>query len=61
VFEEINDLTRRLMQAQVVHTQRQADTAPRLAVEAWLQRHGVISITHNQRLSPIFHKEIAHN
>jgi len=60
-FEEINTLTQRLMQTQVVCTQRQADTVRRLAVEAWLQTHGVITITQNHRVSPIFPEKIAHN
>jgi hypothetical protein len=33
VFDGINDLTRTLIQARAVHTQRQAETARRLAVE----------------------------
>ena len=61
VFEEINALTRTLMQAQTDCTPRHAGTARRLAVEAWLQKHGVISITQNHRVLPIFLEEIAHN
>jgi hypothetical protein len=61
VFEEINDLTQMLMQPQGVCSQRQADTVRRLAVEAWLQKEGVISITQNHRVSPIFPEKIAHN
>ena len=49
------------LQAQGVCTQRQADTVRRLAVEAWLQKEGVISITQNHRVSPIFPEKIAHN
>ncbi len=60
-FEEINDLTQRLLQAQGGCTQRQADTVRRLAVEGWLQKEGVISITQNHRVSPIFPEKIAHN
>ena len=60
-FEEINDLTQMLMQAQGVCTQRQAGTVRRLAVETWLQRNGIITITQSHRVSPIFQKEIAHN
>jgi len=60
-FEEINDLTRMLLQAQGVCTQRQADTVRRLAVEAWLQKEGVIRITQHHRVSPIFPEKIAHN
>jgi hypothetical protein len=61
VFEDINDLTRRLMQARAVHTQRQAETARRLAVETWLQSNGVITITQNKQVLPVFLEEIAHN
>lgn len=60
-FEEINDLTQMLIQAQGVCTQRQADTVRRLAVEAWLQKNGIITITQNHRVSPIFPEKIAHN
>jgi hypothetical protein len=61
VFEEVNDLTQMLRQAQGGCTQRQADTVRRLAVEAWLQKEGVISISQNHRVSPIFPEKIAHN
>jgi hypothetical protein len=61
VFDVINDLTWRLMQARAVHTQRQAETARRLAVETWLQRNGVITITQNKKVLPIFLEQSAHN
>jgi len=61
VFEAINELIRRLRQAQGVFSQRQADTVRRLAVEAWLQKNGVITITQNHRVSTIFPEKIAHN
>lgn len=61
VFEEINDLTRRLMESRSVRTQRQAEAARRLAVETWLQSNGVITITQNKRVLPVFLEEIAHN
>ncbi len=61
VFDAISALTRRLMQARAVHTQRQAETARRLAVETWLQLNGVITIIQNKKVLPIFLKEIAHN
>ena len=50
-FDWINALTRTLIQVWAVHTQRQAETAPRLAVETWLQRNGVITITQNKNRS----------
>lgn len=49
------------MRAQSVRTQRQADAARRLAVEAWLQRNGIITITQHSRVLPVFFKQIAHN
>jgi hypothetical protein len=61
VFEEINELTRRLMESRSVRTQRQAEAARRLAVETWLQSHGVITITQNKKVLPVFLEEIAHN
>ena len=61
VFEEINELTRTLLQVRAVHTQRQAETTRRLAVETWLQCNGVITITQNRKVLPVFLEEIAHN
>jgi transposase len=61
VFDAISALTRILMQARAVHTQRQAETARRLAVETWLQRNGVITITQNKKVLPIFLEQSAHN
>ena len=61
VFDWINELTRVLIQVSAVHTQRQAATARRLAVETWLQTNGVITITQNQTVLPIFSENNAHN
>jgi hypothetical protein len=61
VFKEINDLTWRLMESWTVRTQRQAEAVRRLAVETWLQSNGVITITQNKRVLPVFLEEIAHN
>jgi len=61
IFEEINELTRMLMESRSVRTQRQAETARRLAVETWLQRNGVITITQNKKVLPVFLEQIAHN
>ena len=61
IFDWINDLTRELIQASAVHTQRQAEAARRLAVETWLQRNGVITITRNKIVLPIFPEKNAHN
>ena len=60
-FDWINELTRTLIQVWAVHTQRQAETARRLAVETWLQRNGVITITQNKKVLPIFPEKTAHN
>jgi transposase InsO family protein len=60
-FDWINELTRTLIQVWAVHTQRQAETARRLAVETWLQRNGVITITQNKKVLPIFFQQFAHN
>jgi transposase InsO family protein len=61
IFDWINELTRALIQVSAVHTQRQVDTARRLAVESWLQRNGVITITQNPKVLPIFPEKTAHN
>ena len=61
VFDWINELTRALIQVWAVHTQRQVETARRLAVETWLQRNGVITITQNQKVLPLFSEKTAHN
>jgi transposase InsO family protein len=61
IFDWIHQLTRALIQVSAVHTQRQVDTARRLAVETWLQRNGVITITQNQKVLPIFPDKTAHN
>ena len=60
-FDWINELTLTLIQVGAVDTQRQAQTARRLAVETWLQRNGVITITQNQKVLPVFLQQFAHN
>jgi transposase InsO family protein len=57
----INELTRMLIRAWEVRTPRQAETARRLAVETWLQSNGVITITQNRKVLPVFLKTFAHN
>ena len=59
-FDWINELTMTLIQVWAVHTQRQAETARRLAVETWLQRNGVITITQNKKVLPILLEQFAH-
>jgi len=61
IFDWISELTKALIQVSAVHTQRQVETARRLAVETWLQRNGVITITQNKKVLPIFPEETAHN
>jgi hypothetical protein len=60
-FDWINELTMTLIQVLAVHTQSQAETLRRLAVEAWLQRNGVITITQNKKVLPVFLEQFAHN
>jgi hypothetical protein len=61
IFDWINGLTTSLIQVLAVHTQRQVETARRLAVETWLQRDGVITITQHKKVLPIFREKTAHN
>ena len=61
IFDGNGELTRTLIQARAVHTQRQAETSHRLAVETWLQTNGVITITQNKKVLPIFLEKPAHN
>ena len=61
IFDWINELTMTRIQVLAVHTQYQAETARRLAVETWLQRNGVITITQNKKVLPIFPEITAHN
>ena len=60
-FDWINELTSLLIRAWAVRTPRQAETARRLAVETWLQSNGVITITQNQKVLPVFSQKTAHN
>ncbi len=61
VFDEINALTWTLMQARGVCTADEADIIRRVAVQAWLQKHRVITITQNDRVLPVFLQKLAHN
>jgi len=60
-FDWINELTSLLIQVWAVQTPRQEETARRLAVETWLQRNGLLSVSQNPKVSPIFPEKIAHN
>jgi len=60
-FDWINELTMTLIQVLAVHTQSQIETARRLAVETWLQTNGVITITQNKKVLPVFLEQSAHN
>jgi hypothetical protein len=61
IFDWINELTKALIPVSAVHTQRQVETARPLAVETWLQRNGVITITQNKKVLPISPERTAHN
>jgi len=61
IFDWINELTAALIQVSAVHTQHQVETARGLAVETWLQRNGVITITQNKKVLPVFSEKTAHN
>jgi hypothetical protein len=61
IFDWINELTQTLLQAWAVHTQRQAQTARRLAVETWLHRNGVITLTQHKKVLPVLLEQFAHN
>ncbi len=59
-FDWINELTMMLMQVWAVHPQRPGETARRLAVETWLLGNGVIPITQNKKVLPVFLGPFAH-
>lgn len=61
VFNWINELTSLLTRVWAVRTRRQAETARRLAVETWLQRNGLITVSQNPKVLPLFSEESAHN
>jgi hypothetical protein len=61
IFDWINQPTTILVQVWAVGTPRQAETARRLAVETWLQRNGLITVSQNPRVLPIFPETFAHN
>jgi hypothetical protein len=54
VLDGINELTSLLIRVWAVRTPRQAETARRLAVETWLQRNGLFTVSQNPRVLPIF-------
>jgi hypothetical protein len=57
----INKPTMTLIQVWAIHTQRQTETARNLAVETWLQRNSVITITQNKKVLPVFREQLPHN
>lgn len=61
VFDWINGLTSLLIRVWTVRTPRQAETARRLAVETWLQRNGLITVSQNPKVLPISLSKFAHN
>jgi hypothetical protein len=50
-----------LTQVSAVHIQAQVEPAQRLVVETWLRRNGVITITQDKKVLPIFLAESAQN
>jgi len=54
ILDWINELSRLFMHVFAVHTQHQVATARSLAMETWLQRSAVITITQNKRVLSIF-------
>ena len=61
VFDWINELTSLLIRVWAVRTPCQAETARRLAVETWLQRNGLTTVSQNPKVLPIFPQKFAHN
>jgi predicted solute-binding protein len=61
IFDWINGLTAALIPVSAVLTQRQVEAARRRAVETWLQRNGMITITKNQRVLPAFPEKTPRN
>ena len=61
IFDWIQELIQTLIEISAVLTQRQVETARRLAVETWLQTKGVITITQNPKVLPIFPEKTAPN
>ncbi len=59
VFDEINALTWALLRAQEVCTEPATESIRRVAVETWLQQHGVITVTQHHRVLPLFLQETA--
>jgi hypothetical protein len=60
-LDGIDELTMALIEVWAVHAQQQAEAARRLAVETWLQRNGVITITQNREVLPVFPEQFARN
>ena len=61
VFDWINELASLLIRVWAVRTRCQAETARRLAVETWLQRNGLITVSQNPKVLPILSEKFAHN
>lgn len=53
IIDWINNLTETLMDIVPPRNQCQAATVRRLAIETWLERNRVITITHNKKCQPI--------
>ena len=61
VFDWINELATILTQVWAVRNPRQAEIARRLAVETRLQRNGLITVSQNPKVLPIFPEKFVHN
>lgn len=61
IIDWINNLAATLMDNLPIRNQRQASTVRRLAIEAWLEINGVITITHNKNVSAGFLGKLSHN
>jgi hypothetical protein len=58
-FDWINAVTLTLIQVLAVCTQRHADRVRCLPVETWLEKNGVITISQNKKVLPVFLEQFA--
>jgi transposase InsO family protein len=59
VFDWITELAVKIMESMEVKGQRQADAAWRIAVERWLQRNGIITVSHNKSVTQFSRKFVS--
>ena len=60
-FDWIHERATILIRVWAVRTPRQEETARRLAVETWLQRNGLITVSQNPKVLPVFPEKLARN